>query len=511
MGRSSGTCVTTASYSVHVDSTMTASAEGSVQLHSTSVQSRKSSGIVVPLEMGFLKEKNPNFHGPILEVQEEKFEGGESNLFKTVVNMVCTMAGVGVLGLATAVARIGWLISLLSFLFAGAAACFCAIILSRVMLFGRKSSKFESEHAGDSIAKGEAFQEMLQSYADIGEFAFGKVGKFLSNFSVLSMCLGSSILLIILGNSMIKNIFGDNVLPNYALGLINVGILFPFVFLRNYTSVAIIGFIGTCATSTAALLIVVMDFLELANPAVEGEIKTTAFCGGIRDIMSTFTVIVFSFGGCAVFPDLILCMREPRKFPKASKISFSILIFMYIPVAFASYFILGQDALLDPDNDSNVVNALPKSNFTYALYVAVWLAVLTTYIILMLPVFTSIELMLGFVKDNQVVHRASLRVTLVACTYLVGVMIPFFGDIMSFIGGTSITLSSFLLPISYYLKVFGRDLISKDLSRKDLVKGYIEIFCCIVIFVLTLVAGVSGTVSAVQNIVNSWGSYSFFS
>ena len=217
-------------------------------------------------------------------------------------------------------------------------------------------------------------------------------------------------------------------------------------------------------------------------------------------------------------------MEKPHDFPKAAKIAFSSLVVMYSPVAFISYFILGEDVLLDSDNNSNVVNALPKSTVTYVLYSCVWITVLTTYVVLMLPVFRTFEMILKLDETVPCHHSSTyegksvgrgmrkgfLRGGLLAATYLVSVIVPFFGDIVSLIGGTSITASSFLLPIWFYLKIFGKDLISPERSKKERTKGYFEIGACVLIFILSLVAGISGSAFAVENIISNLGTYSFF-
>ena len=211
---------------------------------------------------------------------------------------------IGILSLPTCVADSGYIVAALIIVFAASAACFCAILLSRCMLYGRKAS---SNGKGMDNGTDDSFHKMMISYSEIGQFAGGRAGKICAHASVLSMCLGAAILLIILANDMMKNLFGQNFLPNYVLGLINCAILLPFCFLKNYTSVSIIGLIGTISTSLAALMVIALDFVELSDRTIKGPINTTAVTGNIKGTFTCFSTIVFSVGGACVFPVSIQC------------------------------------------------------------------------------------------------------------------------------------------------------------------------------------------------------------
>jgi len=57
-----------------------------------------------------------------------------------------------------------------------------------------------------------------------------------------------------------------------------------------------------------------------------------------------FSLLMFAFAGCTCFPTYQADMNDRRLFPRAVLIAFALLFFLYVPMAAAGYFELGEAA-----------------------------------------------------------------------------------------------------------------------------------------------------------------------
>nr|GMD32117.1 vacuolar amino acid transporter 1 [Ipomoea batatas] len=112
----------------------------------------------------------------------------------------------------------------------------------------------------------------------------------------------------------------------------------------------------------------------------------------------------------------------------------------------------------------------------------------------MLPVAMSIE---EFIPSDQVksyMYSMLIRTALVISTLIIGLLIPFFGLVMSLIGSLLTMLVTLILPCACYMSIV-RGKIS-----------YIQASACVLIIGVGVVSAVIGTYSAISGIVESLSS-----
>nr|GMD35345.1 vacuolar amino acid transporter 1 [Ipomoea batatas] len=117
-----------------------------------------------------------------------------------------------------------------------------------------------------------------------------------------------------------------------------------------------------------------------------------------------------------------------------------------------------------------------------------------TYALTMLPVAMSIE---EFIPSDQVksyMYSMLIRTALVISTLIIGLLIPFFGLVMSLIGSLLTMLVTLILPCACYMSIV-RGKIS-----------YIQASACVLIIGVGVVSAVIGTYSAISGIVESLSS-----
>eukprot|EP01135_Chromosphaera_perkinsii_P006513 Nk52_evm3s533 gene=Nk52_evmTU3s533 len=415
----------------------------------------------------------------------------KTSVTRTVMNAVAAMVGLGILGLPVALSEAGYVLGGVFILGCALFAAQCAVLLSDAMTMGNP-------------------RRVMVTYAELGQYAMGSFGKYIAHISVYGTCLGASILFLILANSMAKATVGEDVMSDIAWSSVNAAILLPFIVLKNFHSVSYVAAVGVLGSVVSSVICLVLVFIELSNQDSDANIVTEAFGDDFQKAITSFSTFAFSFGGAAIFPEMQRVMKDPRSFPKATYISFAVILAMYLPMAYICYFVLGKDILLDPSTDGNVVNALQQNWGTTVLYAFVWVAVMASFIVLILPVFRSVE---GAFKtatmpeNKELAFRLISRFIILAFCWFISILIPFFGDLMSFLGATTVTATSFLLPIIFWAKLLGRDYYHNSSSKP---KAACVLIWYGVVFLFALIAGVISGVNAVRNIIDNWDDYALF-
>eukprot|EP00126_Sphaerothecum_destruens_P013914 Sdes_comp23825_c0_seq1m21973 len=227
------------------------------------------------------------------EVAEVKASG--AGVLKTVVNMICTMVGVGILGLPTAVAITGYGVGIAFMLVGCVFASYCAYLLSRCMSHGNK-------------------QRVMLSFEELGLFAGGRFGMYCAIITSYGTCWAASVLMLILATSMFKVLVGDHVMHDVLWTLIAAIMITPFTYLKTMGHVAYVSVFGMIASLLVFFVVLGQDIQHIASHGP----SQNAFASDSRDfqeLSNAFVTMVFSFGGACVFPELQRVMKRPTQFP----------------------------------------------------------------------------------------------------------------------------------------------------------------------------------------------------
>ncbi|PQQ01811.1 vacuolar amino acid transporter 1 [Prunus yedoensis var. nudiflora] len=94
-------------------------------------------------------------------------------------------------------------------------------------------------------------------------------------------------------------------------------------------------------------------------------------------------------------------------------------------------------------------------------------------------------------SNKSHIYSILIRTALVVSTLVVGLCIPFFGLVMSFIGSLFTMLVTLILPCACYLSIL-RGRVTR-----------LQATLCIIIIIVGVVSSSFGTYSAVSNIIQS--------
>ena len=214
-------------------------------------------------------------------------------------------------------------------------------------------------------------QHRLNGYPDIGEEAFGRLGRVVVHVFHKATLLGvTTIFLILAGKFLTEGIGGqgDGFFKDLGSGestatwtkrwtIISACIVaIPVISFKSIGEIAPLAAFGLsasvlCVLEIVAFCIVIgrMDCAQAENydlPIPEGWNHTglhdpdsySIFSGG--GFASAFSAITLSFGGHAVFPTIEKHMIRREKFSQTFDISYLALLVMYLAAAFAGYVVV---------------------------------------------------------------------------------------------------------------------------------------------------------------------------
>lgn len=481
-----------------------------------------------------------------------------SSVFKAMYNVICAVAGIGVLGLPYSISLAGWGgIALLLIL--GGVAAYTGIILSYCFVQDPN----------------------LESYSDLGMKAFGKWGKYAVHLAQIGTCLGTSILFLVLSGKNIDRVastWGCHMGTTFWIGMSTLAVL-PLCYLKTLHDIGWVTFAGMVGCIVAVVIIIILVFytpVSMRNHDYSGQ--------GFQGLLQAFATITFAYGGHVIYPNIIRSMNYPHHFPRAVYLSSTTILILYIPVTVIGYWQFGSRT------QSNILDNLPQNAASAVITFSLTAHVLFAYVLYLHPFFHIIERKLGLLQGESRAWRPSasqflskiskeershritkgnldelretksaqladipqamqlpshislenirpdylihekisqkdpslklditenwfnrflkklsstvlviiLRTLIVGLTMFIAMLIPFFGDLMDFIGGSTQAMSIFILPCFIYVRIYWKQL------------SWFVIGINLVLATLGMIAGGIASVFALIHIIQKASTYRVF-
>ncbi|VVA96975.1 unnamed protein product [Arabis nemorensis] len=386
---------------------------------------------------------------------------------QSVLNGINILCGVGLLTMPYAVKEGGWLGLLILFSF-GIITCYTGILLKRCL-----------ESSPD-----------LHTYPDIGQAAFGFIGRLIISillYMELYACCVEYI--IMMSDNLSKlfpnislNIFGVSLDPSQIFAITATLIVLPTVWLRDLSLLSYLSAGGVFSSILLALCLFWVGSVDGVGFHPGGQALDLA------NLPVAIGIFGFGFSGHAVFPNIYSSMKDPSKFPLVLLTSFGCCVIFYIAVAICGYTMFGEAI------QSQFTLNMPQQ-FTSSK-IAVWTAVITPmtkYALSLTPIVLSLEELLPAsekMRSNGV--SMFFRTILVLSTLIVALTFPFFAIMGALMGSFLAMLVAFIFPCLCYLSIL-RGRLSKT-----------QIGICVFIIISGTVSGSCGTYSAIGRLVGEW-------
>ncbi|KAL2336589.1 hypothetical protein Fmac_011035 [Flemingia macrophylla] len=383
---------------------------------------------------------------------------------KSIINGINILCGIGLLTIPYAIKKGGWLSLIILIIFA-MMCCYTGMLLIRCL---------------------QNYPE-LKTYPDIGQAAFGIVGRLGIAIMLYVELFASCVEYIILVSDNLSSLFpkthitfgGADFDKEQVFAITAAVLVLPTVWLRNLSLLSYVSVGGIFATILVALCLFWVGMIDQV-----AEFKPGGKILDLKNISVSVGLYSFCFAGHAIFPNIYSSMKEPSKFPLVLYVCFVFCLLMYVSVGIVGYLTFGDLVA------SQFTLNMPKE--LYASEIATWTTVVTPmakYALTLLPIALSIEELTTSPRLRCHATSVIIRTILVILSLLVAIYIPYFGSLMALIGSLLSILVAIIYPCACFLKLhYGR--ISN-----------LEVVSCLLIIILGLICACVGTLSTISKIL----------
>lgn len=264
------------------------------------------------------------------ELQEGPHVGGLTTVTATFF-VVGNILGAGLVALPYGAKLASWL-SIPMLIFLPIVCCLCGVLLAK------------SVNMAVTNQSGSEREVSREPYPQLAREAVGsKCRTFVVVVLYFSQIISCLVFLLLAGEILSKlmpfklsNLSSHNELRFWIS--ITVGFLMPFNLLgspKDFWGIALAATITSLITATLMLACLGMisfnHAVQIHYPQILAE-----------NVFASFGIIVFSFSGVGIFPTVQSDMRDPEKFPRVVIIGFTTLSVVYMSVALAAFFVLGD-------------------------------------------------------------------------------------------------------------------------------------------------------------------------
>ncbi|KAF9108972.1 hypothetical protein BGX27_008174 [Mortierella sp. AM989] len=392
--------------------------------------------------------------------------GQGSNLF-AYANVVCVVAGAGVLGLPYALKMGGWIgigVLVLTLLMS----IYTASLLVKCLYYNG--------------------QHRLSSYQEIGRHAFGRTGLIIVWIFYTSTVIGAPIMYLILAGTEIKGLVTGTDISARASIWICAGIVaIPFVLMKTMKEVAVISIIGALATVILVVVAVRGSIIDFNSPIYEDVHHDIII---FPNLPTTVALMTICFGGHPVFLHVEESMRHPKSWNRVMAAALGTCSILYLATAIPCYLTYGDRAV------SPILRNLPNDVFTKIATLAIITHVILAAPILLTSFALELERLTGITahhhgKALERTYRTLLRLAIIGVCGTIACTVPYFGDFLSLLAALANCTITFVLPILCYFKLVGW----KHLKRYELI-------WCATIVVCGIISAVVGSIDAIKALLN---------
>lgn len=360
---------------------------------------------------------------------------GRTSTLSTGMNLITVMVGAGVLSFPKVFASAGW--------YAG------PLILVACAVSGREAGVAADKALAiceERIRAGESFSfRRPEKVEDMVEVAFGKAGKEAVG-AVLSvfMLLLCGAFMILIGASL--QFLSNAMLPYRAWVLMTTVLFAGLCLLQDMDFLSRLSSVGVAASFVYVLAIAQAGLQAGFTNRSSPDFAVRYFPEKAFDVGIVLSVMFLSFGYSIVLPTVRAEMAAPEELPKAIDGSIVIVTFIYGTVSVMAYWGWGN-AVNDNVLGSMIDGQGNRMIAGVALSLAVIANLFVTFPIILNVVAISTESRLG------VQYSPAARLGLLAIAVTMGLLCPFFLEVLTLIGATVGMVMLTFVPIVVYWKL----------------------------------------------------------
>ncbi|KAL2896514.1 Lysine histidine transporter 1 [Bienertia sinuspersici] len=356
----------------------------------------------------------------------------------SAIHNVTGMVGAGILGLPFALSQLGW------------GPGVTLLVLSWIITFYTLWQMIEMHE----IVPGKRFDR----YHELGQHAFGKkLGLWLVLPQQVMVQAGCDIVYMVTGGSSLMKFYnllcpeGRPIKLSYFI-MMFASVQFLLSNLPNFNSITGVSFAAAVMSLSYSAIAWIASAVKGVQLDTSYGSRYTTTPGNIFGFLSGIGTVAFAFSGHNIVLEIQASIpstpEKPSKIPmwKGSVLAYVIVLLCYLPVAVVGYYAFGKSV------EDNILISLEKPIWLIAAAnMFVVIHVIGSYQVFAMPIFDTLEsfLVVKMKCRPSRMLRIITRSVYVAVTMFIGIAFPFFGSLLSVLGGIAFAPTSFYLFIIF--------------------------------------------------------------
>ncbi|OPB46620.1 transTransmembrane amino acid transporter protein [Trichoderma guizhouense] len=401
---------------------------------------------------------------------------GQSTLPQSIFNSINAIIGVGLLSLPLAFKMSGWVLGLI-------------ILTVTAAVTG---------HTANLLAKCMDYDASLITYSDLAYVSFGTRARIIvSALFTIELIAACVALIILFSDSLALLLPGLASVEVWKCICAAITLILNALPLRWLSYTSIIGIFSTFCI----VCVVIAD--GLIKPDAPGSLwepaATHLFPTNWLALPLAYGLMLSPWGAHSVFPSIYRDMRHPHKWGKGVAVTFSFSYVLDTCLAIVGMLMFGDGIGEAITNNIIRSSSFPKG-LTIFMCICVTIIPLTKLPLNARPLITTADVLCGLHHHHHHHHHSSngaedwkpafirscqrtlVRVVVVLILLGISILFPAFDSVCAFLGAALCSLISIILPISFYLKLYAKDVETRE---------RLVLYCLLVVFG---VFGLIGTV-----------------
>jgi len=421
-----------------------------------------------------------------------------ANWLDILYHSITAMVGAGVLGLPAALSHLGWAGGVLFLIFS----IWVSWHTYKLLVYMHEVPDLGSPKGGI---------RRLDRYDQLAEYVFGKKrGKAILLPFQMAVLVGIAITYTVVGGdslSAFAHAAGSH-LPKWGFYLIFGGLQVLLSMLPSLHDARLISLLGALMSASYCLIAIVMSATVRPGPDINyspAAVQRTPL-ERVMGVFNAMTTVLFAYGGHNVALEIQATIPVGGKHPDSSVPAMMrgvLWTFVATGLCYFGVSILGFHAFGTGVSD-NVLMAFESGPHSWVVAMANMMVVVhvaAAYQVYTQPVFSLVEDRIRQARaglEIPVPVQFGLRIIYVLIITLAGMLIPFFGSLMGFVGAVAITPTTFLLPPLLWVMYKRPDRWSWDWTVNWSLVW------------ITGAIGVLGAAGAVYSIAAAWSTFKIF-
>ncbi|XP_042898187.2 uncharacterized protein [Parasteatoda tepidariorum] len=402
------------------------------------------------------------------------------SLWTAAVFMVSFNAGLGLLALPHALAGTGWF-GIFLILWASINSCYCAVVLGETWLI---MEKHWEEYRG----------KFRYPYPAMGMRTVGLWMRYIVTVALHITAIGIGVVYLLLSAQVAQSMTETFSHLDYKYWIIILGvILCPLTWFGSIEKFQFAG-LGALVTMVLACLgMFVGSILDLSKENIEENEAPT-----FSTISLSFGTMIFSFGGIFFFPTVQNDMEYKKKFSIAVLISYATLLILYIPVTVVGYFVYGSDV------KPNLILSIGKGGLRTFIEICLAIHTFLAFLLGINPVYQEIEEAFNVAAVFNY-KRCLIRSSVVLIVLIIACTIPHFDKVMNLVGGSTMTLLTFICPTLFYYLLKKKESKLINTEKKIVqIRSILEKIFLLQVVIMGVAGGIACTYFAILDIAQTF-------